>query len=44
MAIHDCDIVTYTNDLLARLIYPVANANFPIRSPKAITRGWAATS
>lgn len=29
MAIHDCDIVTYTNDLLARLVYPVANANFP---------------
>ncbi len=34
MAIHDCDIVTYTNDLLARLIYPVANANFPYQVAK----------
>ncbi|QLL42299.1 glycosyl transferase [Sulfitobacter pontiacus] len=34
MAIHDCDIVTYANDLLARLIYPVANANFPYQVAK----------
>lgn len=34
MAIHDCDIVTYTNDLLARLIYPVANPNFPYQLAK----------
>jgi glucosyl-3-phosphoglycerate synthase len=34
MAIHDCDIVTYTNELLARLIYPVANANFPYQVAK----------
>ncbi|MEL0629928.1 glycosyl transferase [Psychromonas aquatilis] len=25
VALHDCDIVTYDRDLLARLIYPVAN-------------------
>ncbi len=34
MAIHDCDIVTYTNDMLARLIYPVANPNFPYQVAK----------
>lgn len=34
MAIHDCDIVTYTNELLARLIYPVANASFPYQVAK----------
>jgi len=28
VALHDCDIVTYQRDLLARLIYPVANPNF----------------
>ncbi|MEH6559150.1 MAG: glycosyl transferase [Oceanicoccus sp.] len=28
IALHDCDIVTYTRELLARLIYPVANPNF----------------
>ena len=28
VALHDCDIVTYTRDMLARLIYPVANQNF----------------
>jgi|GEM_PF-1139 len=27
VAIHDCDILTYKRDLLARLIYPVANPN-----------------
>ncbi len=34
MAIHDCDIVTYTNELLARLIYPVANTSFPYQVAK----------
>ncbi|MBD1572515.1 glycosyl transferase [Vibrio sp. S17_S38] len=28
VALHDCDIVTYGRDLLARLIYPVANPRF----------------
>ena len=28
VALHDCDIVTYEKDLLARLIYPVANPQF----------------
>ena len=28
VALHDCDIVTYQKDLLARLIYPVANPQF----------------
>ncbi|HBH60756.1 MAG TPA: glycosyl transferase [Nitrospiraceae bacterium] len=27
IALHDCDIVTYTRDLLARLCYPVTNPN-----------------
>jgi len=27
IALHDCDIVTYTRDLLARLCYPVANTS-----------------
>ena len=34
MAIHDCDIVTYTNEMLARLIYPVANPTFPYQVSK----------
>lgn len=34
MAIHDCDIVTYTNELLARLVYPVANPNFSYQLAK----------
>jgi len=29
VALHDCDIVTYSRDMLARLIYPVANPAFP---------------
>ena len=29
VALHDCDIVTYTSDLLARLVYPVAHPGFP---------------
>ncbi|GAB1266159.1 cell wall biogenesis glycosyltransferase [Aurantivibrio infirmus] len=28
IALHDCDILTYNRQLLARLIYPVANPNF----------------
>ncbi len=28
VALHDCDIVTYSRDLLARLVYPVANPRF----------------
>ena len=28
VALHDCDIVTYTREMLARLFYPVANPNF----------------
>jgi glucosyl-3-phosphoglycerate synthase len=28
VALHDCDILTYSRDLVARLIYPVANPSF----------------
>ena len=28
VALHDCDILTYKRDMIARLIYPVANPNF----------------
>lgn len=28
VALHDCDIVTYNRELLARLFYPVANPNY----------------
>jgi glucosyl-3-phosphoglycerate synthase len=28
VALHDCDILTYDRQMLARLIYPVANPNF----------------
>lgn len=28
VALHDCDILTYKREMLARLIYPVANPNF----------------
>lgn len=28
VALHDCDILTYSRDLVARLIYPVANPGF----------------
>ena len=34
MAIHDCDILTYSNELLARLVYPVANPTFPYQVAK----------
>ena len=34
MALHDCDIVTYNKELLARLVYPVANPDFPYQVSK----------
>lgn len=34
MAIHDCDIITYSRDMLARLVYPVANPAFPYQVAK----------
>ena len=34
MAIHDCDIVTYNREMLARLIYPVVNPAFPYQMSK----------
>jgi len=33
-AIHDCDILTYDRDMLARLIYPVVNPAFPYQVAK----------
>lgn len=29
VALHDCDIVTYSRDMLTRLVYPVVNPAFP---------------
>ena len=34
VALHDCDIVTYHRDMLTRLVYPVANPNFPYQLAK----------
>ncbi|MEL7092121.1 MAG: glycosyl transferase [Pseudomonadota bacterium] len=34
MAIHDCDILTYDREMLARLVYPVANPNFTYQLSK----------
>ena len=34
MAVHDCDITTYNNELLARLVYPVVNPAFPYQVAK----------
>ena len=34
VAIHDCDITTYDRDMLARLVYPVVNPNFPYQVAK----------
>ena len=34
VALHDCDIVTYSQDMLTRLVYPVANPNFPYQLAK----------
>ena len=33
-AIHDCDITTYNHEMLTRLVYPVANPNFPYQLAK----------
>ncbi|GAA6187010.1 glycosyl transferase [Litorivita sp. NS0012-18] len=33
-AIHDCDILTYDRDMLARLVYPVVNPTFPYQVAK----------
>jgi glucosyl-3-phosphoglycerate synthase len=29
VALHDCDIITYSREMLARLVYPVVNPGFP---------------
>lgn len=34
VALHDCDIVTYHRDMLTRLVYPLANPNFPYQLAK----------
>lgn len=34
IALHDCDIVTYKADMLTRLVYPLANPNFPYQLSK----------
>lgn len=34
MALHDCDIVTYDREMLARLLYPVANPAFTYQFSK----------
>ncbi|OUD09569.1 glycosyl transferase [Marivivens niveibacter] len=34
VAVHDCDVVTYDADMLARLVYPVANPAFPYQMSK----------
>ncbi|MCD9148540.1 glycosyltransferase family protein [Pseudophaeobacter flagellatus] len=34
MAIHDCDILTYNKEMLARLVYPMANPSFPYQVAK----------
>ncbi len=34
MAIHDCDILTYDKEMLARLVYPMANPTFPYQVSK----------
>ncbi len=34
MALHDCDIVTYDREMLARLVYPVTNPTFPYQMAK----------
>ncbi|TCS66320.1 glucosyl-3-phosphoglycerate synthase [Primorskyibacter sedentarius] len=34
MAIHDCDILTYDSDMLARLVFPVVNPNFSYQVSK----------
>jgi len=34
VAVHDCDVVTYTAEMLARLVYPVVNPTFPYQMSK----------
>lgn len=34
MALHDCDILTYEREMLARLLYPVANPSFSYQLSK----------
>jgi len=34
LALHDCDIITYEREMLARLVYPVANPGFPYQMSK----------
>lgn len=34
VALHDCDITTYSAEMLARLIYPVADQTFPYKFSK----------
>ena len=34
MALHDCDILTYSREMRARLLYPVANPNVPYQLAK----------
>ncbi|MEN8837294.1 MAG: glycosyl transferase [Celeribacter marinus] len=34
VAVHDCDVVTYSAGMLARLVYPVTNPNFPYQMSK----------
>lgn len=34
VALHDCDIVTYEHEMLTRLVYPLANPNFPYQLAK----------
>nr|AIA86449.1 CAZy families GT81 protein [uncultured Roseobacter sp.] len=47
MAVHDCDIVTYTHGMLSRLVFPVAHPAFPYHLSKGFypsgsaTTGWA---
>ncbi|MBK1636615.1 glycosyl transferase [Rhodovulum adriaticum] len=34
VALHDCDILTYQREMLARLVYPVTNPDFPYQLAK----------
>lgn len=34
VALHDCDILTYSREMLARLVYPVTNPYFPYQLAK----------
>ena len=36
VALHDCDILTYTRDMPARLFYPVANPDLDFRDRKSV--------